>query len=71
MAERDQFTLDLSCPHCGARGAVVWEENSKAVPKGPQRRLVFIDGKFHQEAGRSNSGDPLIICDVCDQILPD
>ena len=67
---RGQFTLRLSCT-CGASGSVTWEENSGANPRGPQRRLVNISTGFHAETGRTRSGDPMIICNGCDQIQPD
>ena len=71
MSERGRFTLPLTCPHCGAEGAVAWEENTQMSAQGLQRSLVSVQGAFHAEAGRSNSGDPLIVCNSCDQIMPD
>jgi hypothetical protein len=68
---RDRFTLPLSCPRCGAAGSVTWEENSAVNPKGPQRLLIQVDGGFHAETGRTRSGDPLIVCNGCDQIQTD
>jgi hypothetical protein len=68
---RDRFILPLTCPGCGAVGAVTWEENSAATPKGPERRLIGLDGGFHTETGRTRAGDPLIVCNGCDQIQPD
>jgi hypothetical protein len=49
----------------------LWEENSIANPSGPQRRLVRVAGDFHSELGRTQSGDPLIVCDKCDAIQAD
>lgn len=69
--DRDQFRVELKCPHCGALGAVTWEENSHANPKGAQRRLVQVAGDFHSETGRTQSGDPLIVCSQCDTIQDD
>jgi hypothetical protein len=71
MTERSQFTLTLDCPHCGQMGAAVWEENSRISKDGPQRELIALEGEFHVEAGRTQSGDPLIVCNRCDEILPD
>jgi hypothetical protein len=68
---RDHFILPLSCPRCGAKGSVTWEENSFASPKGPQRRLLKLEGGFHTETGGTGSGDPPIVCDGCGQIQPD
>ena len=68
---RNQFRLNFSCNHCGALGTAVWEENSPPEPRGPQRRLVTVGGEFHSETGRTQSGDPLIVCNNCDTIQPD
>lgn len=71
-APRRQFTVQLTCSDCGQKGAVLWEENSGVVqPKGPERRLVSITPGFHEESGRTQSRDPLIVCDVCDTIQDD
>ncbi|HEY2837357.1 MAG TPA: hypothetical protein VGI89_12365 [Rhizomicrobium sp.] len=64
---RNQFRPDLTCVYCDARGTIVWEENAAHAMQGPQRRLVSVDGEFHAETGRSKSGDPLIVCNVCAQ----
>lgn len=69
--KRDQFRTLLECPHCHVLGAVMWEENSQASPNGTQRRLVEVFGEFHSEIGRTNSGDPLIVCNSCDTIQAD
>ena len=71
MSDRSQFKTLLTCVHCQAPGAVVWEENRYASASGPQRQLVALHGEFHQESGRTNSGDPMIVCNQCDQIQPD
>jgi hypothetical protein len=72
LMERDEFRTLLKCPCCQELGAVTWEENSYANPQGAQRRLVAVHGEFHSEIGRrSNSGDPLIVCNTCDTIQED
>lgn len=71
MSEREKFALNLTCAHCQAVGFVIWEENRLVHERGPRRKLVSIVGQFHPENGRTNSGDPLIVCDMCDQIQPD
>lgn len=68
---RDAFKTDLSCSHCNATGAAVWEENTMLSPQGPQRRLVAVHGDFHSETGRTHSGDPMIVCNNCDTIQAD
>ena len=71
MARR-QFTVSFTCSNCGAQGAAVWEEAiDRDRPRGLERRLVSVHGTFHAEGGRTQSGDPLIVCNACDEILPD
>lgn len=69
--KQGKFALDLQCPNCGALGVVVWQEATQPNPKGPQRRLAALHGAFHTERGRTQSGDPLIVCTACDHIQPD
>ena len=72
MTVREQFTIAIACAHCGQPGSVVWEENSPDHRKdGPQRALVKVSPGFHAESGRTQSGDPLIVCDACDTIQAD
>jgi hypothetical protein len=68
---RQRFTVSLNCPECHATGAVVWEENNKMSTSGLQRSLVEVQGAFHVEDGRTQSGDPVIVCNNCDTIQPD
>jgi hypothetical protein len=68
---RHRFTINLNCPECHATGGVVWEENKKMSTAGLQRSLVEVQGPFHVEKGRTQSGDPVIVCDNCDMIQPD
>ena len=70
--QRQQFTVPINCANCNALGAVVWEEaGNHDRARGAERRLVSIHGAFHHETGRTNSGDPVIVCDACDEIQPD
>jgi hypothetical protein len=69
--DRRQFRVRITCPDCDTPGAVVWEENSHARDGGFRRLLVAVEGGFHPETGRTQSGDPLIICNVCDTIQKD
>lgn len=69
---RQKFTNSIACSNCGTLGAVVWEESgSKDRARGPERRLVTIHGEFHQEPARAASGDPVIVCNLCDEIQLD
>jgi len=70
--ERQRFTVTITCPNCDASGAVVWEESADHDrDRGSERRLISVDGEFHRETGRTPSGDPVIVCNVCDEIQPD
>ena len=72
MGTREQFTITITCPHCGQAGALVWEENSMGYRQdGALRVLKNISPGFHAENGRTQSGDPLIVCDICDTIQTD
>jgi hypothetical protein len=72
MAGREQFTVDIACPHCAQKGAVVWEENTLGNRQnGVERAMIRVSPGFHAEAGRTQSGDPVIVCDRCDTIQPD
>jgi hypothetical protein len=67
-----QFSVAIKCPGCGQAGTVVWEEDDGNQPgKRAARRLVSVSGGFHTQTGRTESGDPAIVCDVCDCIQPD
>ena len=69
---RGRFPNSLKCPSCGQSGAIIWEENSVGHREaGPQRRLIDVTPGFYAEFGRTQSGDPLIVCKICDTIQPD
>jgi hypothetical protein len=69
---RAQFTVAITCPHCGQTGTMTWEEDDGHTP-GPKgrRRLVQVASGFHTEHGRTASGDAIIVCTDCDQIQAD
>jgi hypothetical protein len=68
---RARFDIAITCA-CGQTGNVTWEENHRAAqPDGPQRKLVSVSSGFHAEEGRTQSGDPLVVCDSCDAIQAD
>ena len=68
---RHQYLLSIACPHCRQEGTVVWEENGgQDREQGAQRRLVSLSDGFHHEHGRNAAGDPLLVCNRCDEILP-
>jgi hypothetical protein len=51
---------------------VVWEESAdQDRARGAERSLISLHGEFHRETGRAASGDPVIVCNACDEIQPD
>jgi hypothetical protein len=62
------FTQELQCPDCGQKGTASWEENSSAGRVGSAQHVVKLSEGFHVEEGRSATGGPLVICNVCDTI---
>lgn len=64
---REQLTVEICCGHCGQCGSAVWEDRvGSGGFEGHKRRLVNLSAGFHAENGRTQSGAPLIVCDVCD-----
>jgi hypothetical protein len=71
-SKRDQFTVPLKCPNCGQVGSAVWEEDDGHTKgQNAPRKLLRLSNGFHTEKGRTHSGDPIIVCDPCDEIQPD
>lgn len=70
--ERQQFAIAVKCLGCGASGSALWEESgSTDRTRGSERKLVSLQGDLHAETGRTRSCDPVIVCNICDEILPD
>ena len=68
--KRQQIRVDLTCPHCGAKGAAVWEENSAMNPLGPESRLIDLSGQFVRQPG-AIAAQPDITCLSCGTVLTD
>ncbi len=68
----NRFSVSIKCPDCGQTGSVAWEEDDGMMP-GKKSARVFVDVTtgFHTEHGRTKSGDPIIVCNVCDCIQTD
>jgi uncharacterized metal-binding protein len=67
-----QFTVAFKCSNCPEVGVRTWTESaSESQVAGEGRTLVSVTQGFHIETGRTESGEPLIVCDACDQIQPD
>jgi len=71
-SERSRFTVPITCPHCGQTGTMLWEEDDGHTRGAKTKReLVQVAQGFHAEEGRTDSGDPIIVCDACDEIQDD
>lgn len=69
---RERFSTPIICPSCGQSGAVLWEESVGRVrPRGPERKLILLLQGFGQSRGKTQSGDPQIVCDLCGGIVAD
>ena len=72
MQEPVKFAVAFQCPNCGQKGARHWEEGSDGSQKqGSGRAYLSVSAGFHCEEDRAANGEPLIVCDVCDEIQPD
>jgi len=72
MAEPVKFAVAFQCPNCGQKGARHWTEGVDQSRKlGSQRKYIDVSSGFHCEEGRAANGEPVIVCDVCDEIQPD
>jgi hypothetical protein len=38
---------------------------------GSKRTYIDVSSGFHPGDGRADNGEPIIVCDICDQIQPD
>ena len=69
---RDQFSVQITCPGCGAHGVVHWEESAAINrARGPARRLIALHGPFVRMGGNTDSGDPAIACEKCGTVQQD
>ena len=59
-------------PQLRPEGPRHWEEGAdQSQTLGSKRAYLSVSSGFHCEVGRAANGEPLIICDVCDEIQPD
>ena len=62
--------VHFNCANCGQAGTYTWQVSSTTL--GAQtRKLKTLSAGFHIELGRTASGEPLIVCDTCDEIRQD
>lgn len=67
-----KFAVAFVCPNCGQKGDRNWEEGlDKSQLLGGDRNYISVTKGFHCELGRAANGEPIIVCDVCDEIQPD
>ena len=72
MTDIVKFAVAFQCPSCGQKGSRHWEAGADGSRKlGSDRTYLRVSDGFHCEEGRARNGEPLIVCDVCDEIQPD
>jgi hypothetical protein len=72
MNDALKFDVAFHCPNCGQKGARHWEEAADGSRHlGSSRGYINVSSGFHCEEGRGANGEPVIVCDVCDEIQPD
>lgn len=66
-----KFATAFICPNCGQKGARHWKEGpDHGHAQGSNRLFVDVSRGFHCEDSRTANGEPIIVCDVCDEIQP-
>jgi hypothetical protein len=71
-AEPVKFAVAFICPNCGQKGARHWNEGMDGSHTlGSKRAFINVSNGFHTEEGRAANGEPIVVCDVCDEIQPD
>ena len=72
MDDPVKFAGAFQCPNCGQKGARHWTEGAdKSHKLGSHRVYLDVSSGFHCEEGRAANGEPMIVCDVCDEIQSD
>jgi hypothetical protein len=73
MQVREEFVVKIRCAKCAQHGTAIWEETDAIHRhKGAQRVLKFVSAGFSFSADAlTQSGDPEIVCDHCDEVQPD
>jgi hypothetical protein len=57
----------FNCANCALAGTYTWQVSSTKL--GAQTRtLTSLSSGFHMELGRTASGEPMVVCDTCDEI---
>jgi len=72
MKRGTTFETMIKCPNCSQSGRLQWDEGAGGGhERGGTRIYLSVSEGFHREAGRMLSGDPVIVCNICDEIQPD
>jgi len=72
MDDPVKFAVAFKCPNCGQKGARHWVEGpDKSQKPGSQRRFIEVSSGFRCKDGRAANGEPVIVCDICDEIQAD
>jgi hypothetical protein len=72
MKEPVKFAVSFKCPNCGQRGTRHWLEGADASHTlGSDRTYLDVSSGFRCETARAANGEPIIVCDVCDEIQSD
>jgi hypothetical protein len=71
-AEPVKFAVAFTCSNCGQKGARHWKEGPDGGHGlGSKRTYIDVSSGFHAEDRRAANGEPVIVCDICDQIQTD
>jgi hypothetical protein len=72
MVDAVKFAVAFQCSNCRQKGARHWEEGTDGSRKlGSARAYLNVSSGFHCEEDRAANGEPVIVCDVCNEIQPD
>lgn len=68
LAPMAHIKLPMTCPNCQAKGYVTWQ--AEGLDRARWELLETSPG-FHEEPSRAVRGRSVIVCNACDEILPD
>ena len=69
MPDRDRWTLDLVCPHCGNAGTAAVSEGDYPFLQNPEFSVDRIDGTFTvQQLGRT-ALETTFRCERCGRLI--
>ena len=65
---REELSTPIVCPDCGQTGIVLWK--TRETPRARSRILLLSSG-FTASFLCKPSGDPQIVCNICDGRVED